>query len=103
MTRLSLMKKMHLVTVLILQLKMMQSMYHVLLFLIVTLSSRKSTNRGRISYAHERLHRHSIRSLNLDKMLFQSDRQSVENYRMDRRTFKKLCQLLKTEKNVERK
>ena len=30
-------------------------------------------------------------------MLFESDRQSVENCMMDRRTFAKLCQLLKTE------
>ena len=30
-------------------------------------------------------------------MLFQSDRQNVENCMMDRRTFAKLCQLLKTE------
>ena len=30
-------------------------------------------------------------------MLFQSDKQSVENCRMDRKTFVKLCQLLKTE------
>ena len=29
-------------------------------------------------------------------MLFQSDRQSVENCRMDKRTFAKLCHLLKT-------
>ena len=58
----------------ILQLKVMQSMYHVLLFLTVALNSRKGTNRGKISYAYERLHRHSIMSLNLDKMLFQSDR-----------------------------
>ena len=97
MTRLSLMKKMHLVTVLILQLKVMQSMYHVLLFFIVALSSRKGKNGARISYGHERLHRHHIRSLNLDKMLFQNDKQSVENCRMDRKTFARLCQLLKTE------
>ena len=71
-------------------------MYHVLLFLIVTLSYRKGKNRGRISYAHEQLHKHNIKTLNLDKMLFKSDRQSVENCRMGKRIFAKLCQLLKT-------
>ena len=30
-------------------------------------------------------------------MLFESDRPNVENCRMDKRTFAKLCQLLKTE------
>ena len=97
MARLSLTKKMHLVTMLILQLKVMQSIYHVLFFMIVVLSSRKGKNGARISYGHERLHRHHIRSLNLDKMLFSNDRQRVENCRMDRRTFAKLCQLLKIE------
>ena len=76
-------------------------MYHVLLFMTVALSSRKSTHGGKISYAHERLHRHSIRSLNLDKMVFQSDRQSVKNCRMDKRTFAKLCQLLKIERMLK--
>ena len=71
-------------------------MYHVLLSLFVTLSLKKGNNRGGISYAHERLHRHNIRTLNLNKMLFESDRQSVENYRMNKRTFAKLCHLLKT-------
>ena len=97
MARLSLMKKIHLVIVLILQLKVLQSIYHVLLFMIVAFNSTKGKNGGRISYGHERLYRHHIRSLNLDKMLFQSDKQSVENCRMDRRTFAKLCQLLKIE------
>ena len=72
-------------------------MYHVLLFMTIVLNSRKVRNRDRITYGHEQLYRHHIRSLNLDKMLFQSDKQSVENCRMDRRTFAKLCQLLKTE------
>ena len=68
-----------------------------LLFMIVAFSSTKGKNGGRISYGHERLHRYHIRSLNLDKMLFQNDKQSVENCRMDRKTFARLCQLLKTE------
>ena len=84
MTRLPITKKIQLVTVFILQLKMMQNMYHVLLFVIVALVCRKHKNRGILSYAHERLHRHNIRTLNLDKMLFESDRQNMDNCRMDR-------------------
>ena len=89
------------VTLLILQLKVMQNMHHVLLFMIVVLSFRKGKNNGRISYDHERLYRHHIKSLNLNKMLFQSDRQSIDNCRMDMRTFTKLCQLLKIERMLK--
>ena len=77
-------------TVLILQLKIMQNMYHVLLFVIVALVCRKHRSIGTISYAHERLHMHNIRTLNLDKMLFESDRQIVNNCRMDIRAFARL-------------
>ena len=66
---------------------MMQNMYHVLLFVIVALVCRKHKNRGTISYGYERFHIHNIRTLNLNKMLFESDTQSVDNCRMDIRAF----------------
>ena len=72
-------------------------MYHVLLFVIVALVCRKHRSIGTISYAHERLHMHNIRTLNLDKMLFESDRQIVNNCRMDIRAFARLYHLLKIE------
>ena len=45
----------------------------------MALACKKHKNRGTISYAHERLHRHNIGILNLDKMLFKSDKHSVDN------------------------
>ena len=59
---------------------------------------RKLKNRGRISYAHEALDRHNIMFLNLGKMVFESDRESVDNCKMDRRVFVRLCHLLKRRK-----
>ena len=69
--------------------------------MIVAVLCRKHRNRGTLSYTHERLHRHNIRALNLDKMLFVSDRQSVDNCIMDRRAFSRLCCLLKTERRLK--
>ena len=72
-------------------------MYYALLFVIMALLCRKHRNKGSLSYAHERLHMHNIKALNFDKMLFKSDRQNVDNCRMDSRAFSRLCYLLKIE------
>ena len=67
------------------------------LFVIVILACRKHRNRDSISYAYERLDRHNIMTLNLYKMLFESDRLSVDNCRLDMKAFAMLCHLLKIE------
>ncbi|XVF60353.1 hypothetical protein PTKIN_Ptkin08bG0038200 [Pterospermum kingtungense] len=85
----------------IFQLRMMHTMIYVMLFMVVAMAARKCRNRRMLSYAHQTLHRHQIRSLNLDKMVFESDRQSLVNCRMDRRTFAKLCHLVKTVRGLK--
>ncbi|XVF42023.1 hypothetical protein PTKIN_Ptkin01aG0327100 [Pterospermum kingtungense] len=80
----------------IFQLRMMHTMIYVMLFMVVAMTAKKRRNKCRLSYAHQAIHRHQIRSLNLDKIVFESDRQSLDNYRMDRRTFAKLCHLVRT-------
>ncbi|GMI86573.1 hypothetical protein HRI_002326600 [Hibiscus trionum] len=95
MARLKIQKKMCTVTILILQLEMMETMFQMLMLVAIALIFRKYKTRSKIRYAHEKLHRHNIRSINLHKIIFESDRQSVDNCRMDRRAFLKLCHLLK--------
>ncbi|GMJ03048.1 hypothetical protein HRI_003974000 [Hibiscus trionum] len=97
MARLAVRKKMRIVTMLIAQLQMMETMFQMLMLVVIALILGKYKNRPKICYAHEKLYRHNIRTLNLQKIVFESDRQSVDNCRMDRRTFFKLCHLLKSQ------
>ncbi|XVF56316.1 hypothetical protein PTKIN_Ptkin06aG0109000 [Pterospermum kingtungense] len=102
MAGLSLQEKMHLVLVLIVHLKMMQSLYHILLFILLWELRSKTRSRVRDrTYCHQTLRGQQIRSMNLQKIVFESDRQSIENCRMDRRSFRKLCYLLKTDGHLE--
>ncbi|KAJ0018433.1 hypothetical protein Pint_09910 [Pistacia integerrima] len=112
MARLPLRQKMHLVTILLLQLHMMESMFTVLLIVgLVVLHRNRNTRgfityRGRrylraigrhpIRYVANRIERHNVRSLNLQNMVLDSDTQCLENCRMDVKSFDKLCHLLKS-------
>ncbi|XVF59300.1 hypothetical protein PTKIN_Ptkin07bG0264600 [Pterospermum kingtungense] len=96
MAHLPLSRKMKFLRLIIMQVKMMETMIYLMLFLVAAIHIRKRKNRRRISYANKTFERHCIRSLNSYKMVFESDTQSLDNCRMDRRTFGKLCQLLKT-------
>ena len=57
------------------------------------LAVRRRSHRFRksITYANHTYSRHNIRSINLTQMVFHSDRQCVDNCRMDRRALAKLC------------
>ncbi|XP_019158456.1 PREDICTED: uncharacterized protein LOC109155190 [Ipomoea nil] len=102
MARLPLRQKMRLqVVVFILHIRIMKSMFNMLMFLAMTLVLRRRKFRRTLTYADQTASRHNIRSLNLQKMVFESDVQCVDNCIMDRRTLAKLCDLLRTHGNLK--
>ncbi|CAH9091185.1 unnamed protein product, partial [Cuscuta epithymum] len=96
MARLPIQKKMHLATVLTLQMMEMENMLLMMIFIAICLLIKRSNNRRGISYAHMFNRRHNLRTLNLWEMAFENDTSCVDNCRMDRRALKKLCYLLRT-------
>lgn len=84
-----------LVSVLLIHLQTIEHIYFLLLFIISVALSRRPNNRT-TGWARHSLARHRLRSLNLHWIAFANDLQCVENCRMDRRAFYKLCGLLAT-------
>ncbi|OMO94077.1 hypothetical protein CCACVL1_06181 [Corchorus capsularis] len=73
------------------------SMFAMLLFLALSIIvRRRRAMRRRISYSGQFMHRHNIRSLTMNRMVFDNDIMSMDNCRMDRRALAKLCHLLRT-------
>ncbi|KAG6469112.1 hypothetical protein ZIOFF_073810 [Zingiber officinale] len=66
------------------------------LAMVLAIKRRSARLRRSISYAYHALSRYNIRSININEMTFHSDRQCVDNCRMDRRSLSKLCYLLTT-------
>ncbi|KAG6487830.1 hypothetical protein ZIOFF_056566 [Zingiber officinale] len=66
------------------------------LAMVLAIKKRSARLRRSISYAYHALSRYNIRSININEMAFHSDRQCVDNCRMDRRSLSKLCYLLTT-------
>ncbi|KAG6502968.1 hypothetical protein ZIOFF_035257 [Zingiber officinale] len=66
------------------------------LAMVLAIKRRSARLRRSISYAYHALSRYNIRSININEMAFHSDRQCVDNCRMDRRSLSKLCYLLTT-------
>ncbi|KAG6482883.1 hypothetical protein ZIOFF_059522 [Zingiber officinale] len=66
------------------------------LAMVLAIKRRSARLRRSISYAYHALSRYNIRSININEMSFDSDRQCVDNCRMDRRSLSKLCYLLTT-------
>lgn len=89
--------------ILLLQLEMMEEMYIFLLLNVILVLNQRF--RKRLTW--DMYSRLQIRSLNMHKMLFESDVACVDNCRMDLRSFHKLCMLLtahgglKPTKNME--
>ncbi|KAG6508933.1 hypothetical protein ZIOFF_034315 [Zingiber officinale] len=98
MARLAIRQEMKMISVLIMRMKMMETKLFMLLSVAMILSIKRSARlRRSISYAYQALSRYNIRSINLNEMSFYSDRQCVDNCRMDRRSLAKLCYLLTTD------
>lgn len=97
MDQLALRQEMKIISLLIIRKKRMQRKLLMLLLLAVVLANKRRARFGRsISYTNQALSRYNIRSINLNEMVFHSDRQCVDNCRMDRRSLDKLCSLLTT-------
>ena len=91
------------VSLIIVLMKMMERIINMMLFIEVFLVVRRSSHMfwKSITYADHTYSRHNIRSINLTQMVFHSDRQCVDNCRMDRRALAKLCYLLRTHGNLK--
>lgn len=55
----------------------------------------------RLGWERDSVYRQYIRSMNLEKIVFDSDLASVEHIRMDRRAFHELCHLLKMQQRLK--
>ena len=82
---------------------MMEHIISMMLFIEVFLAVRRRSHRFRksITYADHTYNRHNIRSIYLTQMVFHSDRQCVDNCKMDKRVLAKLCYLLRTHGNLK--
>lgn len=100
MVRLPLSRKIQILTIILIEeLEILEAYYSCLLLLLVLLL--KNQRRASIAFSRKTLARHHIRELNLCEIAFKSDRRSVENVRMDRRAFMKLCHLLVTDGKLQ--
>ncbi|KAG6486771.1 hypothetical protein ZIOFF_055351 [Zingiber officinale] len=59
------------------------------LAMVLAIKRRSARLRRSISYAYHALSRYNIRSININEMAFDSDRQCIDNCRMDRRVLKR--------------
>ena len=77
--------------------------YNVILCIEVFLAVRRRSHRFRksITYVDHTYNRHNIRSINLTQMVFHSERQCVDNCRMDRRALVKLGHFLRSHGNLK--
>ncbi|XVF88289.1 hypothetical protein PTKIN_Ptkin19aG0038200 [Pterospermum kingtungense] len=100
MASISMRYKMYLAGLLSLHLHMMDSMFQMLLLLLAW-DVMSNKYRATTTKYLKTFPRQCIRSMSLGKMVFVSDKQSIENCRMDRKCFTKLCHLLKSEGRLE--
>ncbi|KAJ0039072.1 hypothetical protein Pint_23643 [Pistacia integerrima] len=102
MARLIVRQKMHLVSLLVFHLDMLETMYTMLVLLgLANALNIRGRRRAAISYASESASRFKVRSFNLHTMLFQSDELCFESCRMNRVLVHKLCNLLSIHGNLK--